>query len=261
LNYRREAPHAIAEASLGLILSEPLRRNRVDALDAAHENKFSAQFPKINKPQFIAINVGPNSVQGEPPAATSFEVYQSNGQLARKLTAEESVVSVTEYAYERWDDFKGIAFYQLQQMMEVMQVPLSGVAALTLQYVDIFTNKCNREEYKIHELVPEGCPYIPADFAARGPFWHLHQGWFEILDNDRLLNRIHIDAAENPVPGYFVKYDHILKLDVIPPNGSTKVSWDQIYDAYEKLHIKNKEVLKKFLVDDMQERIRLKNVC
>lgn len=254
--------HAIQEVAFALTFSRRFSHDEMEGFAKAH-NRWQGELPKMDRDQ-VTVMVARPAAQVEVPArGTSFERYKADGSPVWRMRASDNWLAVNCLAYTGWADVWSHARQLLHQGAEVISAEDNRIGALALQYIDVFVWEGDTTQYDLGELLRKDSEFIPESIWGKGPFWHLHQGWFRAdgipEGGARLLERMHLDAlpqGDTPV----VKFDNTLRLDLL--EGVTFpdlfAGEDALVDrVFEQLHEGNKLALAGYLGESMRERIGL----
>jgi uncharacterized protein (TIGR04255 family) len=257
--------HAIAEVVFQLVLDQNFSPKGIQSLIDTHA-KWKDDLPRLNVHTPIEIPLlgsegsGVVSLSGGSPGGVSFEAMKRDGSLEWRLQALGNSLTVNCLDYSRWPEVWARAKSYLQAVSQM--ICESGVAfrQCLLQYVDIFEWRGPVENYHATSLLKADSRYLPESIWAYGPLWHLHQGWFSLLADGRVLNRINLDGVQVNDDRYQVRIDSYLSIEFRSPikiADRLAEDWPQVDEIFTKLHGLNKELLSNLIVDEVQQRIGL----
>jgi len=255
--------HAIQEVIFVLLFSRNFKKQEVSALEAAHD-LWRDDLPRFRKPHMFAVHFGNEPPTQEPIAGCMFDKYKPDGSLAWRLQANEDSLVVNCLDYTRWNDVWGSAKRFLDSATKALEAEGLFIRSVGLQYIDLFLWDGDANDYDSSELLKADSDFIPASIRNKGPFWHLHQGWFQECDEPltgRLLERMHLDSADDTAKGeLFVRCDNTLRIDLFTPIDPNEFfdQQDGFSDSvYDFLHEKNKHVMRNYLNEETVKNIRL----
>ena len=140
------------------------------------------------------------------------------------------------------------------------------IKSVYLQYINVFSWTGTTEDYNSRLLLNEQSSCVPTSVLDRGPYWHLHQGWFSPLTeppHGRILDRMHIDAIDDQTGRHVVKFETFHRFDFDDERRATRLreafsTQSTTIDAsFERLHDRSKKSLSDYLTADIQGSIKL----
>lgn len=260
----KSGEHAIVEVVFGIQLSRPWQPHEIEKLVNAHD-RWREGLPRLARHQVHQVFIGdgpPPTLPAPPTGGVSFERIKPDGDLAWRLRCEDRSISVNCLDYTRWREVWEEAHGYIRAVCDVAVAKDNAVHGIVLQYIDIFEHEGDPDSYDIAELIREGSDYVPRSIWNKGPFWHLHQGWFrhdELPAPGRLLEKIHLDALTDDAQNPLVKMDTLLRLDFAADRPVTKLIGDEgdAQELFDNLHDINKDIMRRYLTDDVLQRIGL----
>lgn len=251
--------HAIIEVVFGIALSRPFSPNEIDRVAKSH-GRWKAELPRLSRmgsvPFFVGEMPAHSGIQIPASSGISFERIKPDGTLDWRILVENSNVFVNCLSYTRWSEIWPRARDYLIDVINIAEASDCLIAGNTLQYIDLFRWQGNVNDYRADAIIKLG-DHVPRSIIDKGPFWHLHQGWFEPADNGRILERAQIDAfSEDGMP--VVKIDAYMQHQLASfYTLSEAVDNGWFVTTFEEMHEKNKKLLRSFLNDDIAGRIKL----
>ncbi|WP_160320415.1 TIGR04255 family protein [Rhizobium ecuadorense] len=254
--------HAIAEVVFGLSFSRPFAAPEIERVARSH-SKWKADLPRLNRTPGFPFMIGNNlqfadGIQfGGIAGGVSFERIKTDGSLDWRVLVDQNNIFVNCLSYTRWAEIWPRAAKYMQDVIGVAGAADALVSSATLQYVDIFKWTSDVSEYNARQVMKPG-QNVPPVLFDKGPFWHLHQGWFEPADNGRVLSRVHIDAVQDDEGIPIVKFDTYMQHQLATFYTPTEaISGGWIESTFASMHDKNKILLASFITDEMATRINL----
>ncbi|MEQ9567275.1 MAG: TIGR04255 family protein, partial [Pseudomonadales bacterium] len=261
--------HAIQEVVFAVGMQGLIQPPYLHKLESAHA-EFKEDLPQVEKLQGWQISLpgatGDALSSGPTDELTGirFSAYKRNGALDWRLSAENRILAVNCLTYTRWAEIWERARHLLYSATVAMTDDANPIVSIGLQYIDLFLWDGKVEDYNAAELIQQDSAMMPRSIWNRGPYWHLHQGWFESAQaavEGRLLRRVHMDAIDVQPGVVGVRMDTLLKLDLKSPPINYKALFESSDSLGTKvvqdLHSLNKATMLKILTKDMAERIDL----
>ncbi|MFN3547181.1 MAG: TIGR04255 family protein [Mesorhizobium sp.] len=256
--------HAIVEVVFGLRFAKPFEAQLLEKVVASHD-EWRDQFPRVTRGVGFQFHLGQEPVLGLPlpPASVAFERLRPDGTADWKLRLEGDRVLLNCLDYSRWSEIWPAASRYLFKVAWLATNGDNPVVAALLQYVDVFEWTGDRNSYDAAELLKKGAA-IPATILNKGPFWHLHQGWFRSeprLPASRLLERVHLDAVEDDrTKRPIVRLDTYLDVTLDAPMvlvGMGQTENAALASLFSVLHDLDKELMLSVLSTKAAKRIKL----
>jgi uncharacterized protein (TIGR04255 family) len=255
--------HAITEAVFGLTFERAFTFDEVGLLFNSHE-QFKERLPGLNRLQGFPIFTLGQSIT-TPNAGLAFDRYNTAGGLERRLRLEGNAIYVNCLTYSRWEEVALEALGLISECMSIAIQTKNEIKGVLLQYIDLFEWRDNIEKYDLSQLFGKNNGYYPASIFEKGPFWHLHQGWFQVEGfptKGRMLERLTTDGAINENGKAFVKMDCYLGIDIEVGASSSDLNSERgnepsVRDLFNFLHEHNKFIVKQCLTQQMGARIGL----
>lgn len=258
--------HAIAEVVFALRISPEVSHGDRERLKNARK-KWSDFLPGIEESPMLAFGVSSPGAQPPPPPVAPLDFFRSksDGNLDWRLHISDGDVVVNCLTYTRWPDIWKRARRLFRDVSEVLPETVR-VESVYLQYINIFFWSGPPEDYDLRALLDEQSRFVPASVFDRGPYWHLHQGWFSPLSEPqagRILDRMHIDAIDDSDGRQVVKFENFHRFDfgqnigVLAVKEAFSNATTEIDASFERLHDRAKESLDAYLTADIKRSIHL----
>lgn len=223
------------------------------------ETWLSSLFPKKTESRPLSISVEPKhiGVQQEGNAdGLILERVAPDGRTELALQLQGNKISFICNRYSRWESVSNEAIDVLTKVVDLI-LPQPGLSAFGLQYVDEFYVVGDYSLFKPTYLFSESSR-LPAYALSQSGAWHSHTGWFEEGDseNERILNNLNVGIQLQP---------ERLVVQVVGAHrallGGVIVEEVNIGEIlrhhFDKLHEKNKDVLRELLNKSTLEMIHL----
>ena len=258
--------HAIAEVVFALQISPAVTHDDRNNLKEAHE-RWKSFLPRMVERTMLAVAMSTPEEQPPPPpvAPLEFVRHESDGNLGWRLHIDDRNITVNCLTYTRWPHIWKQARALFAAVSEVLP-ETTLIESVYLQYVNVFTWDGTTEGYDSRALLDEQSACVPASVLDRGPHWHLHQGWFSPLPEPpggRVLDRVHIDAIDDPAGRHVVKFENLHRFDFERNDGfpglreALSPATTAIDPSFERLHDRAKRSLGDYLNGDIQRSINL----
>ena len=259
-------PHAIEQAIFVFELAESPKPASFEKLFNAKDSdlrKLLTADPKMVQGVSFEITTDANGPlsssykQDQGISGIIFERFNQNGQHEWSLQFDRERLLIVCLHYTGCLDsleFVRKAFRALVAELQPSSLPLKGLA---LQ----FTDKFFVSEFKsgwVGQLFREETPYLMRNAHQIESLWHAHQGFFEAVNELKVLTNLNIDVAPC-MDGVSVGQVTVLSnhkcadLQLV----LTEMDVTSAELMLEVLHDRNKELLKDLLIDDVCKSIGL----
>lgn len=263
----KSGQHAIIEAVFGLQFARPFSQAVIEQVVAAH-GEWQDHLPRLARSGAFQVVIGsfglPPPDFGPFGGGVTFERVKPDGALAWRLKVEGNSIFVNCLEYEGWTQVWAKVRPLLHRVTQLVDADGDNpVVSSILQYIDVFEWQGDAANYDASQLLRAGA-LVTEPALSRGPFWHLHQGWFREdnrLGNGRLLERLHIDSVADERGTPTVKFDSYLAFTPQEPHatqggkllveGSLGVAW------FGTLHDLDKELLASAITSEQAKKIGL----
>jgi uncharacterized protein (TIGR04255 family) len=203
----------------------------------------------------------PVTSQQARPAGVALQRFSTQGKADWSLRVEGNRVVATCRDYTRWHEVAPVARRFVSLALERLRSETNGVTNIALQTVDRFTYE-NFDDYSVHEVFREDCPYLTRNVASAGNLWHVHQGWFEAITlpgvECRALHVLNLASIVNQAGGYSTHIDHTGRVDFI---GAGPLMVDDVLrleaSAFQAVHDVNRTIIRGSLQDEKLRSIGL----
>lgn len=246
--------HAVESVVFTFVSSRFIDIDDIQALVNAHD-RFRADLPALNLPNSDAPVV--EFAYRRPDGSASWLLRCGNG----------GEFTVECRRYTRWDRVWKVVRAVVGIAVDVCNAvrPLS-ILAPSLRVVDRF--RSTSDETHLDSLLRRDAFIAEAAFNT-GPLFHSNVGWFEDLENVVVLNTLNVqgrrDSLFEPTKGKtsqanYVVIDHVQQIRLTePPQAYTAFDDEHspVVVAVNELHQRNKKLLARILVNEMQDAIGL----
>ncbi len=199
------------------------------------------------------------SIDNKPVEAKRNEI----GKLFQRFEGENKIEEAgfrdqtfgfISFVYVRWENFQNRFRELFGDQLEVA-LGITDLATVRLEYWDRFYFDGPVEQADASELLANVDESIPAANIKGGLTWHSHSGWFEEIDNHKMLVNRNIDVqdetidAENKrrVVRFYTLVD--FRVDGSEANSDDVMRWLQF------LHNRSLEIFSSSINIDMRNRI------
>lgn len=258
--------HAIREAIFGLQLASAPKPEDVKRFVDLGKKNWQSDLPSHGDFQLTPLLPFP------PPAniavgltsGASFQAFKKDGSLSWRVLVQDKVLVVNCLEYEGWQTVWPRACEYLSVASAALLSSGNSIAGATLQYINGFPWDASANQYDVTSLLRADADLIPAAFwKNRGAEWHLHQGWYDSVQEPlpgRILNRDHLTSQIEEVQGKrtpTVLLDLLRRYDFTVRDSSSKNFFNQRATAvFKSMRILVRRALRAYLRDDILEQIQ-----
>ena len=256
--------HAIQSAVFVLEWMEPLLPGQMVKVRAAAET-LKADFPAIQDQQLLMLNLNmglgnaaPNQIQTAEHGG--FVLSRDStllGGPSRTIVIGRDNCQVTVPDYSRWDKVLGDVARYLNALLPAFERPFRVVG---LQYQDVFNWRSEPDKLPLKEIFNTGSKYLPANVFALDSLWHSHHGYFEQFATPRScrqLDNINVSRMVN-AGAHSIQILTSHRAEFEAPVWEQAMTDDSVIAlTFERMHAKNKDILRELLSEDVQALIKL----
>ncbi|MDD2933876.1 MAG: TIGR04255 family protein [Methylotenera sp.] len=253
--------HAVQSAVFVLELSAPVLVPQIKAAIECYESSEGLRkfFPTKTENRggiSIAINGGDIAVeQNQDIDGVVFQRLSSDGSLDIALTIQANNISYTCNKYTRWKETSQQALSMLKEFVKYIFPELS-VTVIGLQYIDEFLITGEVSAFTPSMILNDN-QRVPHALLSQKGGWHNHSGWFESNEeNDRNLINLNFNMVPQPENAVFQIVTVHREIKHFPIKSLENLVKD-IDLSFEKLHERNKTLLREILNDETQSTISL----
>lgn len=260
--------HSINEVAFVLNFSQPLSENNLLSLKQL-EDQLKDTLPKMDLQEGAGIQIMPDGKmvpQKSKLLSLAFRHFNNKDEFDLALRAEGNLIAVNCLDYE--DGWKQI-WPKVHDFLKAAASKListeNPIDSLALQYIDRFIYEGQIESYKTSTIFDTDSVYLNKKVSNTGPFWHIHQGWFEIKKDlsSRILNRLNITATLADKE-HHTTIDHSGTIQFKKKIVNYKTLFDESINGsiaidyyFNLLHDENKHILQNLLNEDRIADIKL----
>ena len=259
--------HSIQEAAIAVHFQGEFEPEQIDLTRGRAHADLNAEFGRSQEIRGGNINI--DMSDPDAPAATGsarvvgfeFSRPKEGGASSRTLrfANNELLASFTEYT--EWSEVLADSLRYIKTVLSSVPLSDSPIVAFSLRYVDRYSFTGPDTDARADLLFESDGPYLTSLCFTAGPLWHCHSGWFEDLSQEeRILNQLNVGSAV--IDGASaVTVDHNAVWILKSPRQSTDTLLSPQEDhtglkrALNRLHDRNKEILRVMLHHSMIERI------
>ena len=252
--------HAITEVVFAVVGLQGFTPDDRSSIKAAH-SKWQGLLPSLQEGGVLNIAVAPPDAALPPPpiAPLEFARFRPDGEVEWRLLLAQDALVVNCCSYTSWKEVWIIVRDLFAEVVGTMHSREQKIRSVALEYVDLFRSADDR--YDARDLLQEN-DSVPSSIFARGPTWHLHQGWLEDAQrpvSGHILRRMHISSTvEDDRPQVRFDTSHRFDMRDAPDLQSMFAEPDTLVDGlFDCLHRFSKELLADFLTAGMAQRIDL----
>jgi uncharacterized protein (TIGR04255 family) len=199
------------------------------------------------------------ATSGELAPGVLFQRVNTDGSMAEELTVERNAVTYRTRSYRRWDDVARLIRSIICPVAKVLgDGKVERLSVVELRCIDKFISD-DEAPLQLSQLVRSDCPYVPPHMLHISELLHLHSGWFEDVNDDgRLLVNLNVDLGEENGRQVANLLQVISKQTSPLAPVVRRVDFDEaISEAFQKLHMIDKNLLSNVLTDELQAAINL----
>jgi len=226
--------------------------------------QFEASLPQVDLQRAMQIHVSPKEgMTTHPTTSLGGVVFQSVsplGAVVRQLNVSRTNCTLIINDYTRWIPSLEFAMGLFNAVIPIVLAD-KPIAAIGLQYTDMFTWKDDPSLLDLRRVLKTSSPYIPSGvFDLSGP-WHSHHGYIvpgrHEAEQQRLEN-VNINVAD-------VADERTLQITTVhrstlkkPLRLSTENYLHVIESLQDQLHSDSKATLCDVLSEEVAQKIQLK---
>lgn len=248
--------HSIEVAAFVLIFSRHFLPEEVASLASLKET-LKDKLPSFEFISSIEISYEANVVshrQSEKKGVL-LQKIKPDGKPAWLLRVEQNSILVNCFEYERWDTSFPPVLDLLIHAARLVSNDENPLSSVVHQVVDRFVlpTEC---EYSIAEVFEVESKYLTRQATESGNLWHVHQGWFDVQEDMKLLNVLNLGTNVTP-SGHISTIDHAIHLrdKVLPAEKAANSEWLEM--MFGLMHEKNKTIVRDLLNTVQLEAIGL----
>lgn len=172
------------------------------------------------------------------------------------IVAENQALVYETLEYSRWKDFS--------KRFEVTALPILDsivnvvdLKAVSLEYFDRFLFEGEPQKAAPGEVLRNINEHLPPEASSGSELWHFHRGWFEYMENEKILVNQNIDAQNgNSIDGGAMRSLQIFTKTELRINEAS-FDYNVLSTHLNSMHNRSKELFKSILTDDIQSKVGL----
>lgn len=209
----------------------------------------------------IAVNTNEGSLNIPAPNSqlVGWQMVRKNqdDQVIESLVLENNQFMYESTEYSSWGDFLD-NFSKVSADGYDKLLAVEEVASLVLEYVDRFIYDGPSTEAEPSKLIERLVDEMPDKVLSGELSWHLHRGWFDELGDKTVLVNQNLDAQDGlnqeSAPTRTVQIYTKLEHREVEP----MVDMSEVKHNLELMHKMAKRVFASVLVDDMKQKVGIK---
>ena len=259
--------HAVQSAVFAIEWSNPLPQDALSHIRAAYDEskelkrQFSAP-PEEQRMLSVLIDQAAGAVSPQSVSSAGecigYKFTKKTGispSRILQITKDSCLYIVQDYT--RW---KAVVSDVLLAYSEVSEYLVqSPVAALGLQYTDVFHWRADPEHLNLVEVLDVDSGLVPTSALERKGLWHSHHGYLEDRSNPTdhsALENLNVDIVDNGGQrSIAIVTSHQARLQRLLYTAEALCSSLEMF--YESLHDQNKALLGKLLTSEVKRKIKL----
>lgn len=259
--------HAIQSAVFAFEWNESLSPTALDAFRSASKKHLGEEFPNLQEQRSLSVDLG--AVAGATKAkvraaneVSGFALERPRGfglTPGRVLSVSREQLLVVVQDYSDWKTVKSDVGRYLDVFVPLTKPNAVAISGVGLQYTDVFTWKSDLKDLKQDEIFARGGPYLAPNVFDTTNLWHSHHGYFEDYQDPcvyRQLDNINVSRLDTQgVQSFQILTSHRARF----PEPMYKLGEKRslISAIQDKLHARNKDILRKLLTTELQKKISL----
>lgn len=262
--------HAVQSAVFAIEWSNPLPQDALNHIRAAYDQskELKRQFPTPPQEQRIlsvlidqaAGAVSPQQVSSTGECIGYKFTKQSSISPSRTLQITKDSCLYVVQDYTRWKSvFSDVLLAYSEVSEHLVKAP---VAALGLQYTDVFHWRADPEHLNLVEVLDAESGLVPTSALKRKGLWHSHHGYLEDRSSPAdhsALENVNVDIVDNGGQrSVAIVTSHQARLQ--RPLYTAESLHSSLEMFYESLHDQNKVLLGKLLTSEVKSKIKLQEV-
>ncbi len=260
--------HSINEVAFVLTFLQPISEENLLSIKQL-ESKVHDRLPSMSLTEARGIEVEPDGKmvpQQSKLQSVAFAHLDNKNELDWKLRVEANYIAVNCLDYSGgWKSIWPKVHALLKMASHNLISTDNPIDSLTLVYIDRFIYEGQINGYKTSTIFNDDSDYLNKKVANAGPFWHIHQGWFDNIKDlsIRVLNKLNITAAlaDNE---HHTTIDHSATIQFKKKIKNHKTLFDELIKEkitidyyFNLLHDENKRLLQSLLNEDRITDIKL----
>lgn len=261
--------HSINEVVFVINFSKPFSEKELESLTEL-EDLLKDDLPKMEQHKGAGFRLSPEGQMetlSSKLVALSFKHYNEKNSFDWTLRAEGHFIAVNCLDYsDGWEVIWPKVHNYLNHAAQKLVSTELSIESLALQYIDRFIYEGQIDCYEASTIFDEQSDYLNKKVTKVGPYWHIHQGWFDTIKElpVRILNILNITAAMADKE-HHTTIDHSATIQFKQKITNHKTLFEGTIKGmptvdyyFDLLHKDNKQVLRDLLNSDRIDDIKLK---
>jgi uncharacterized protein (TIGR04255 family) len=259
--------HAVQSAVFAIEWTNPLPPDALTHIRVAYDQskELKRQFPAAPQEQRVlsvlidqaAGAVSPQTVSSGGECIGYKFIKQSGISPSRTLQITKDSCLYIVQDYTRWKSVVSDVLLAYSEVSEFLVK--SPIAALGLQYTDVFHWRADPEHLNLVEVLNRESGLIPTSALERKGLWHSHHGYLEDRQgpaDHSVLENVNVDIVDNGGQrSVAIVTSHQARLT--RPLYDVEALRTSLESFYECLHDQNKALLDRLLTCEVKRKIKL----
>lgn len=269
----KKAENAVDEVVFALVFLHEFDDSTIQSFTEKLPSELKESFPHSNKTNRISLNVDLSSLSTTESTVGGIALRNSESvdTSTWQIRAESNNIIIACRDYTRWDEIWNKAYDTFVKVLKLIKPLDNPLSEIVFQCSDIFFEE-DLAQYSIENVFTKQSKYLSSHVLDAGYLWHIHQGWYEKLEGNNLLNVLNISSQTIELGKVQASnIMHLLKLQLNPQmNGFDGFYLDSqdielrkstfLFNVIDEMHNKNKDVLRSLLNDTALIAIGLKSL-
>lgn len=259
--------NAIEAVGIVVSFSRKLTKAEIDRL-LGLESVLKTELPVFSKLGAIGVTFENNQVTAQSSEFNGVSLQKlgdSPGKIDWVLQVTEDSLQVTCGSYDRWNTVLPKALYYIQSVYNFLDLNSLSIATIGCQFIDKFVYETNPEKYNLADVFDVDSKFLPQNVRNSESLWHVHQGWFEIINTLPLakgLNQLNLASSllNEKLTAVIDHITHIMLDKPISVKSLLEIKETDVTlmaKILTEIHDSNKEILKKLLSENKKKEIGL----
>ena len=214
---------------------------------------FGQKLPIFKEIKTLNVNVEGDVVkQQQELSGVLFQGFKNENKLAWELKIEKNTITVSCFSENNWEKLWAQTQYFLLEIIKAIASENNRLMVCALKVVDKLLNENNQPVFD------SNTPYLTAHVlnGKAGSLWHVHQGWFEQLDNQIYLHTLNLSTSDENGKIVNTIVHNIQCQFIQKPHSIIEFKETLMAIFFLKLQHKNKKVLTDLLTQAQFKRIK-----
>jgi len=213
---------------------------------------FEKKLPVFKEIKSFNVKIEGDVVRQEQElSGVLFQEFNNNSQLVWELKIEKNTITVSCFAENNWQKLWNQTQDYLLRTMKVIESESNRLMVCALKIVNKFLNENNQSVFSLN--TPYLTPHVLNGNVGR--LWHIHQGWFEQLENQVYLHTLNLSVSDENAKMVSTVVHNIQCQFIKTPLAIIEFKETLMELFFLKLHHKNKKLLTNLLTQEQLERM------